>query len=418
MQSTQYKDWKRGLLQDVLVEVLEPLRKVMEDGINLLCPDGNRRLCFPVLAAYIADYEEQRSLASVLMGYCVKCTIPSYRSRTEPIGSDNSGAPSSVNKATSRKHPRTSGRDPNGSTKRIRITLESSGDENITYESRTGEECKRLRSFYADDVSHLKSCGLHPTSPFTERHVYSSIYDALAPDLLHQVQKCLYDYIYDWTVRVIDTTSTVAGLAKVKGEIDARFSQLPPYPELRHFRDGISSTTRWTGNEYKNMAKSLLGVVKDLIPKPMTKLIKLYLDILRLSLYVSHDESTLQLLEDTVKSFIRLRNDPNGPLVKNHILPAGWYCPKFHMFLHYPQWVRSKGPLPYSSTEHSEGCHQMLKRKYRASNKGPQAIDFMLKQERRIHGFSCYDFLLSKEDEPTVETGELPPTQEKSSMRT
>ena len=61
------------------MNTLEPLRRVMEDEINLMCPDGQRRLCFPVLAQYIADYEEQRVLASILSGYCPKCTIPRYR---------------------------------------------------------------------------------------------------------------------------------------------------------------------------------------------------------------------------------------------------------------------------------------------------------------------------------------------------
>ena len=73
-----FKDWKRGVFHDILMNTLEPLRRVMEDGINLMCPDGQRRLCFPVLAQYIADYEEQRVLASILNGYCPKCMIPRY----------------------------------------------------------------------------------------------------------------------------------------------------------------------------------------------------------------------------------------------------------------------------------------------------------------------------------------------------
>lgn len=57
---------------------MEPLLDVMEDGINLKCPDGERRYCVPVIASYIADYEEQRVLAGIVSGYCPKCTIPSF----------------------------------------------------------------------------------------------------------------------------------------------------------------------------------------------------------------------------------------------------------------------------------------------------------------------------------------------------
>jgi len=59
----------------------------MDDGINLLCPDGQRRLCFPVLVEYLADYEEQRLLISILSGRCPKCTIPTYRPPPQPQAS-------------------------------------------------------------------------------------------------------------------------------------------------------------------------------------------------------------------------------------------------------------------------------------------------------------------------------------------
>ena len=54
-----YQEWKRGVIHDVLEYILRPLTEHMEDGINMLCPDGNRRYIVPVLAQYLADYEEQ-----------------------------------------------------------------------------------------------------------------------------------------------------------------------------------------------------------------------------------------------------------------------------------------------------------------------------------------------------------------------
>jgi Plavaka transposase len=63
----------------VLEIILEPLRQVMHDGVNLLCPDGARRHCFPVMSQYICDYEEQVVLAGILCGHCPQCTIPAFR---------------------------------------------------------------------------------------------------------------------------------------------------------------------------------------------------------------------------------------------------------------------------------------------------------------------------------------------------
>lgn len=76
----------------------------------------------------------------------------------------------------------------------------------------------------------------------------------------------------------IRTTHNV-GLEKVEKELDARFSQLPPYPYLRAFRQGISTTSRWTGNEFKNMMKVYPALIRDLLIDDAARLVKLYMDI-------------------------------------------------------------------------------------------------------------------------------------------
>ena len=202
----------------MIAEILKPLTAVMEDGINLLCPDGERRHCFPVVAQYIADYEEQRVLAGIVNGWCPKCTIPSHKSRPPTHG------------------------------------LESQ-----EHEKRTRDEATRLRSLYPPSSDELKRHGYKHVYLFTEWHTHSDIHAALAPDLLHQVSKCFYDYIHKWVVELISYYSPGA---KAKGEIDARFSHMPPFHDLKNFNKGISLLTRWTGKEYKNMAKVYLGVIK------------------------------------------------------------------------------------------------------------------------------------------------------------
>jgi len=48
------------------------------DEISLMCSDVEYHICFPILVQYIADYEEQHVLASILNRYCPKCMIPQY----------------------------------------------------------------------------------------------------------------------------------------------------------------------------------------------------------------------------------------------------------------------------------------------------------------------------------------------------
>ena len=147
----------------------------MEDGINLMCPDGQRRLCFPVLAQYIADYEEQRVLASILNGYCPKCMIPWYH---KPRGEGDLHSNVQEENWRAFSFP--------GSLPKTKWT----GHRQVftpqaTHTSRTGFDAKRLRSLHRNEPATLHKFGYHVTKPFTERHIYSDIYSALAPDLLH-----------------------------------------------------------------------------------------------------------------------------------------------------------------------------------------------------------------------------------------
>ena len=181
---------------------------------------------------------------------------------------------------------------------------------------------------------------------------------------------------------VIAATRTDVGINKIKGEIDARFSQLPPYPGLRHFRAGLSATNRWTGNEYKTMARVYLPVIRDLLPPSAVKLVKAYLDVIRMSHYESHSEDTRKMLKKAVNDYIKFRNDPNGPLVNHQILPTQWYSPKNHLFRHYADWVQSKGVLPFCSTDQTEPLHKLHKVDFKKSNKGPWFSTFLLKNDR------------------------------------
>ena len=104
------------------------------------------------------------------------------------------------------------------------------------------------------------------------------------------------------------------------------------------------------------------------------------------------------MLEEAVNDYIKLRNDPNGLLVTHGILPTKWYSPKHHLLRHYPEWVQSKGVLPFCSTDRTEPLHKLHKVDFKKSNKGPQFSTFLLKNERRASAFARYETGLFAED--------------------
>jgi len=184
---------------------------------------------------------------------------------------------------------------------------------------------------------------------------------------------------------------TDSGIAKAKGEIDTRFSHMPPYPGLRQFRCSISATSRWQGNEYKNMAKVYSGIVKAIIPADALRALIAYLDVYRMAHYISHTESTLKLLDEALNKFWGCLRDEDGCYITYDILPQGWHCPKLHYLRHYTDWIRQHGTLPYSSTDRTELWHKPLEKAYRASNKGPQATEFILHDEARSLAWSIWE---------------------------
>jgi len=382
-QSTKFKDWKRNMIHDILVKILSPMVKAMEEGVNMLCPDGKRRLCLPRIAQYIADYEEQRMLASILNSFCVKCTIPAFpRMKNPPAPDEDQSTLRGV------KHKR--GAKSNMSKQ------PATSAQQVEIRRRAEEDCRMLCQSPDNNRKELKKRGCHPTFPFTEKfHVidrHLDIHRILAPDLLHQASKCFHDYLYKWVVEYFGKD----GCSKAIGEIDARFSQLPPYPRLRAFPEGISNTTRWTGNEYKQMLRVYLGLVKGLMPDSLVSVVKAYFHIHRLGHYVSHTDDTLRMLNSAVYEFTNLRNDPNGLLLSRGILRPEWRCPRIHMFDHYTEWIQDMGALPFASTDRSEACHRPLKEMWRGSNKGPQWQEQVLRQDSWRHAWDSWEAKLLK----------------------
>lgn len=170
------------------------------------------------------------------------------------------------------------------------------------------------------------------------------------------------------------------------------------------------------------------GVIKGLVPDSCSSFFKNYLDILRISEYMSHTESTLALLTTAINDFWKQLWDPSGPfatiMVKNtdqKKIPPGWFSPKFHYLQHYTQQIRSKGVLSFCSTNRTETWHKTIKDAYRRSNKGPQSLGFCVRDEARRYAWAVWeaDLLQALREEdgneimidaPNTNTGECRPT--------
>ncbi|EJD46432.1 hypothetical protein AURDEDRAFT_36110, partial [Auricularia subglabra TFB-10046 SS5] len=76
MSEAKARSLRHRLFHKAMELVFEPLFAAAKDGIQLADSEGNVRLCFPVLASYVADYPEQCLVTGVRYGQtCPKCHV-------------------------------------------------------------------------------------------------------------------------------------------------------------------------------------------------------------------------------------------------------------------------------------------------------------------------------------------------------
>ena len=131
------------------------------------------------------------------------------------------------------------------------------------------------------------------------------------------------------------------------------------------------------------MIKVYNEVIRELISDDASQLVKTYLNIHRLAHYVSHTDDTLIMFDNALNDFWKMLLNPNGSFVNYHIVATDWHCPKLHYLRHYTDWIRSRGCLPFNSTDRTETWHKPLKASWRASNKGSQSEKFVFNDEGR-----------------------------------
>ena len=231
--STQHQ-----LFHNCMKELLQPLVKAGSDGVKILCSDGQVRLVFPIVSAYIADYPEQCLVACCKENRCPKCLVPRLE-RGNPV--------------QSQLHD-------------VKETLGILQDASLGM----------------DDENKFEEHGLRPVDPFWKNLPHCDIFSTFTPDLLHQLHKGVFgDHLSKWA------RETVLN----QDEIDQHFKTMTRHPSLRHFHKGISLVSQWTGQEYKELEKVFLGVIAGTTDGEVVTAIRAILDFIYYAHFERHTDS-------------------------------------------------------------------------------------------------------------------------------
>jgi hypothetical protein len=225
----------RGVLRDRLVHqcldiVLQPLKVGAAIGIMMSDPLGNRRFCFTLLAAYIADYQEAVMLAGV-GGKTSPVTMAMYKKFGDPFRHEPHTASTTL-----------------AQLKAVKARADPSDLEAYF---------KEAQKFRLNGVDN----------PFWRDWLMADPSNFLTPEPLHYWHKQFWDHDVKWCIQAIGAQ-----------EIDFRFSVLPHVVGFRSFTEGISKLKQVTGRAQSEVQQHIVGVIAGAAPQDFVIAIRALMD--------------------------------------------------------------------------------------------------------------------------------------------
>ncbi|KDQ19622.1 hypothetical protein BOTBODRAFT_102654 [Botryobasidium botryosum FD-172 SS1] len=307
-----------NLFHGAMRRILAPLKEAGKNGVLMASGDGIVRRVHPIFAVFVGDYPEQCLVTGCYYGHCPQCPKPR----------DEFGEP---------------GVEPLRNLLAILDALDKAD----------GDPTEFARA--------CASAGIKPIyHPFWEDLPYTNIYRSITPDLLHQMYQGVVKHLVAWLKSVYG-----------ENEIDARCRRMPPNHNTRLFTKGISSLSRVSGEEHRNICRVLLGLIVDLplpgslSPARLVRAVRGLLDFLHLARYQVHSSATLRLLREALDRF-----HANKDIFVDLGVRADFNLPKLHALEHYLASIMLFGTTDNYNTEFTERLHiDFAKDAYRASNR-------------------------------------------------
>ena len=299
--------------------IVAPISVYGETGIAMMSGDGGWRRCHPIFAAFVGDYPEQTLVTCTYNGQCPKCIVPA---------------------------------DELGAFFRYPLRNYHQAQETFLLVDRD------VHVFHAA----CRDAGVKPVfHPFWEHLPLTDIFIAITPDILHQMLQGVMKHLIAWL------TSTAAF---GPDEIDARCQALPPNHHVRIFPNGITTLSRVLGQEHKDIARLLLGLIVDQtlssrqVPSRIVRAVQALLDFLYIAQFPSQTTTTIIQLEESLAQF-----HDNKDVFLDLGVRAHFNIPKLHSLVHYSGSISLFGSTDNYNTKQTEQLHiDLTKDAYHASN--------------------------------------------------
>ncbi|KAJ7055343.1 hypothetical protein C8F01DRAFT_1111491 [Mycena amicta] len=322
-----------NLYHACLRKIMAPLKAAGVDGLNMATGLGDIHRCHPLFAIFGGDYPEQCLATGVKNGECPVCPCP----------------------------------------------VHELGDLSAVYEPRDLEAVLEALAKADGNVTLFtqacKEAGIKPIfKPFWEDLPFANIFLSIAPDILHQLLQGVLKHVVNWVKEAYGPL-----------EIDARCRRLPPNHNVRLFLKGITTLSRISGTEHRQICQILLGLIVDLplpggeSPKRLIRAVRAILDFLYLSQYPIHSTATLSKLDDALQTF-----HDNKEIFVELGIRDHFNFPKLHNISHQSMFIKLFGTSDNFNTEYTERLHiDFAKDAYRATNRKDEYFQMTVWLERK-----------------------------------
>ncbi|KAI0717299.1 hypothetical protein C8Q72DRAFT_962343 [Fomitopsis betulina] len=347
--------FKKQIYHAALAHIFDPLKPHMTTPHITRCPDSHYRKVIYSLGPFMADYPEQVYLSGVVQGCCPKCFVPT--------------------------------------------------DSLKAGQRRSREVMQTIKATYSHDTAVLwDAFGIAPgVILYTDHFPRADIYEALSPDLLHQVIKGTFkDHLVEWVLTYIKTHNSAHDANAIIADLDRRLRSVPAFPGLRRFKEG-RNFKQWTGDDSKALMKIFIPAITGLVPDRIVQCISAFLDFCYIARRSSHNNNSLQEMEDKLAEFHQLRT-----VFRDEDVHDGFALPRQHALAHLSKHIRA------------------IKRPWRATNKNNPLIQILeinsrLNKLAAAHsvfgsrGLLRYDVLTAarRDAQPELFEDELPEADER-----
>ncbi|KAJ6625655.1 hypothetical protein B0H10DRAFT_2161872 [Mycena sp. CBHHK59/15] len=255
------------------------------NGVPMMSGDGITRRGHPIYTIFVGDYPEQVLVVSVKTGECPTCEVPH-----DELGEDS----------TFHLH----------NLENILVALEK-----LDYGP----------SIYA---AACEEAGIKPIyHPFWEGLPYTNIFQAISPDILHQLYQGIVKHLIAWLTECCG-----------EAEIDACCQWLPPNHNIWLFMSGISNLSQVTGKEHDQISRFLLRLIIDVkLPAAVHGI----LDFVYLAQYPMHTSETLTHLENPLQRFHNNKSIFIDLRIRDY-----FNLPKLHVCCHYIMYIKLFDKFP------------------------------------------------------------------------